>query len=143
MTLPDGQDPAEWLTRDGDAGLVAFTRNGCLDDHEHVRAQPAGALLARHELDRAMELARRHNPNAETFMVAPAVTQRLGTIAANLPNQAAARRFADSAGAELAQLVDGVSPRARAGAILDAARAHHQSDRPLQAPEIEPVAVSP
>lgn len=60
LTLPDGLDPADWLTTKGDQGLVTFSRGGCLTDIEHVRAQPAGALLAKHELNRAMGATRRH-----------------------------------------------------------------------------------
>jgi DNA primase len=121
LALPDDLDPAEWLTRHGDAGLITFSRCGCLDDHTHVRAQPAGALLARRELDRAMGIARHHQPNAETYMVAPAVIQRLGAIAAELPTLEATRRFAQAAGHALAEQVDGLSAESRAAAVMNAA----------------------
>src|SRR5207244_5433021 len=73
LTLPDGMDPADWLQREGDLGLVTFSRAGCLDDDRYVRAQPAGALLARRELERAMQIARTTNPDVQTAMVAPIV----------------------------------------------------------------------
>ena len=124
LTLPDELDPAEWLAERGDAGLLTFARGGCLSDHAHVRAQPAGALLARHELDHAMDLARRHNPNTETFTVAPAVMRRLAAIVSELPSESAARRFADSAGDALATLVDGLSGTVRSEAITQMAERH-------------------
>lgn len=142
LTLPEGLDPAEWLARHGDAGLPTFARPGCLDDHTRVRAQPAGALLARSELDRAMDTARCHNPKVETFMVAPAVMQRLGVIASHLPNQAAAQRFAGAAGRILAQLVDGLSPQARSDAIMAAAGLHPAHAPPGLLQQFEPAGLS-
>jgi DNA primase len=142
LTLPDRLDPAEWLARHGDDGLLTFARPDCLDDHTHVRAQPAGALLARHELDRAIDIARRHNPDAETFMVAPAVMQRLGAIASRLPSEAAAQRFARAAGHTLAQLVDGLSPQTRATAIMNAARRHPANAPPGTSRQLESAGLS-
>ncbi len=118
LTLPDGLDPAEWLAQHGDESLLTFARSGCLDDHAHVRAQPAGALLARHELDKAMTVARQHNPNVETYMIAPAVMRRLGAVASSLPGEAAVRRFADAAGEALSGLVDGLNAARRSDSIM-------------------------
>lgn len=122
LSLPDGRDPAEWLAQDGDLALITFSRSGCLTDEENVRARPAGALLARYELDHAMATASPHNPGVEPYMVAPIVTRRLGVIASELPSDAAINRFADAACDVLAQLVDGHSPEVRRTAIIAASR---------------------
>jgi nucleotide-binding universal stress UspA family protein len=127
LSLPSGLDPAEWLQQEGDLGLVTFSRAGCLDDDEHVRAQPAGALLARCELDRAIQIAIATDPNVQTVMVAPIVIERLGQRAAQLDDAAALHRFAVSAGAALADLMDGLSAEGRARQVLAAAQVHAQA----------------
>ena len=46
--LPDGVDPAEWLQHQGDSGLRAFDRRGCLDVNTDVTADaPRPALPGR------------------------------------------------------------------------------------------------
>ena len=107
LTLPNGMDPAEWLQQRGDRGLIAFTRAGCLTDADNVRPKPAGALLARYELDRAMTVARAANPDAESVMVASIVIERLARRALDVSDDAARKRFAYAAGHELSKVMDG------------------------------------
>jgi DNA primase len=118
LTLPQGLDPAEWLTKQGDLGLITFTRHGCLADDENVRPKPAGGLLARRELHRAIEIARQADPDVETVTVAPLVINKLGKRAVDLAGEDARRRFADAAGAELARLMDGGAAEQRASQVL-------------------------
>jgi DNA primase len=128
LTLPDGMDPAEWLKRQGDLGLVSFTRTGCLDDEQRVRPKPAGGLLARYELARAIACER--DPSIETPLIAPTVIDRLGKRAAQVPHESAIKRFADEAGKTLAQLVDGMGAEGRAQQVLEAANRHIEVAEP-------------
>lgn len=117
LTLPDGMDPAEWLANEGDLGLIAFTRAGSLTDEDNVRPKPAGGLLARHELARAIDIARASNPDVEAVMVAPIVLDRLAERALDVPGEAAQKRFAYAAGDELARSMDGGNAEQRAGQV--------------------------
>ncbi len=130
VTLPDRHDPASWLAQHGDTGLLAFTRPGCLNDHDHMRPRPAGGLLARHQLSQLMDAARARDSNVETVMLAHQVIDRLGRYAAHLPDPAAVERFAHEAGATLATLIDGLDTAVRTRQILDAARRHCFRDEP-------------
>lgn len=43
--LPDGVDPAEWLQHQGDSGLRAFDRRGCLDVTADVNTDATAVAL--------------------------------------------------------------------------------------------------
>jgi DNA primase len=50
--LSDGVDPAEWLQHQGDSGLRAFDRRGCLDVNTDVNADATGPALPGRDLVR-------------------------------------------------------------------------------------------
>ncbi len=125
--LPDGHDPASWLREFGAARLCAFTRKGCLDQPDSVvKPAPAGAMLAERILCDQLIAVRRHDPYAESVMVLPSVLRQLAAEAAQVPGDAAARRFADAAGATLARLVDGMTAEGRSRQVL--AAIYNQTD---------------
>jgi len=77
--LPTGNDPAEWLVVQGDSGLTAFDRRGCLRADEHgIRPSLPGRELVR-------LLAERHSQPLR------AVLTSLAPLAAQLPPEPAAR----------------------------------------------------
>lgn len=126
--LPDGHDPASWLREHGAAGLCTFTRKGCLDlPAGAVKPIPAGGLFAERVLAGQIAAARRREPGAETVTVLPAVLRQLAAEAVKLPGEAAAKRFADAAGATLARLVDGMDAAGRARQVLAAICTHSGS----------------
>ena len=110
VTLPDPDDPADWLAKHGPAGLTAFVRQGCLDARpSEVRPVHAGRFLADQAVTERRELA-------ETFTA-------LGRLGARLRSHAGQRRFADQAGRGLAAAglgPDGWLERAVAAHLDDA-----------------------
>src|SRR5665647_1779772 len=78
-TLPAGTDPAEWLVVQGDSGLTAFDRRGCLRADEHgIRPSLPGRELVR-------LLAERHPQPVR------AVLTSLAPLATQLPPEPATR----------------------------------------------------
>lgn len=141
VDLPDGMDPAEWLAAEGDLGLIAFSRPGCLNAGKELRPTPAGGMLARHEVQTALEAARAVDPDIESAMLAPTIIQRLAQRAAAVPGQDAQHRFAAAAGTELARLIDGADASKRASQLrcainqlttVETAVTSPVTDRPLR-----------
>jgi hypothetical protein len=77
-------NPASWLRQEGNGGLSAFIRKGCLDRPDgEVKPVPAGALLA----DQAM-VAALGAPGADAFAVLPDVMKSLTAQARLVPGDA-------------------------------------------------------
>jgi DNA primase len=95
--LPAGHDPASWLRQEGNRGLSAFTRKGCLDRPDsEVKPVPAGALLAHQAMTTALAA-----PGKDAFSVLPDVLKSLTAQARPVPGAAATQRFAAAAGRAL------------------------------------------
>jgi DNA primase len=89
VTLPDPYDPADWLAKNGTAGLAAFIRAGCLDTYpSEIRPIHAGRYLAERTATRERSLGDS--------------VAALGALGARLHDDTARRRFAEQAGRGLA-----------------------------------------
>ncbi|WAX55142.1 CHC2 zinc finger domain-containing protein [Jatrophihabitans cynanchi] len=131
--LPDGHDPASWLTEHGASGLAAFTRSDRASQPVgSVGRIPAAGLLADQVLAEHIIRARQRHHDTETVVVLPAVVREIAGLAVHLPTDAARASFIESAGEALANSADGGSPSQRTAQIR-AAVARELAQRP--APE--------
>ena len=115
VQLPEGLDPADWMTQRGREGLMAFSSWNCLDDADHLRPRPAGGVLALE----ALRAAREKHPDREVWELVDDVVDDLATRAATVRDPAALQRFAREAAAILVTVVDG-RPAAMLAAAVEA-----------------------
>jgi DNA primase len=85
-TLPDGHDPASWLAENGDAGLAAWTRKGCLDPGlSGIRPTLAGRVVAAQNMASVTDGRRLTSAELER------IRRDLAEVGAHLPPRAACR----------------------------------------------------